>query len=364
MCLFQRKSDGLWVEVVQVAGRERRITAKSKSALLRKLRDYATYQELGPKFEDVADAWEIAHSKDIAETTSGSYGPHVRRAKEYFAGERVSQITTAMCQAYIADLVAKDYARDTVRRAKNVLEQIFTFAIAQPGSTLRYNPVAATKIPRGLKHTRREPPTEEQLVKVDASTKMGLFAAFLLFTGMRRGELLALRWEDIDRENKLIHISRRAQYAQNVPVVTAGAKTEAGTRSVPLLDQLAAVLPAAGAGYVFGGEVPLTHTQFHKRWIAWCREVGLAEEIVEEHIGKNGHRYKRSRWKAIVTPHQFRHKYASLLYYAGADELETKTAMGHSSIAVTHEIYVHISERDHVSKTGDKLNSYIAEHGV
>lgn len=348
--------------MITIDGKEKRVTARTKSALQKKLRDHNALQEHGLPFEKAADLWESAHSETIEDTTSGSYAPHVRRAKEFFAGAYMNEITVAQCQAYLSDLVAKDYARDTVRRARNVLEQIFTYAIAMPGSTLRFNPVSATKMPRGLPHKRREPPTEEQLLKVDASTEMGLFAAFLLYTGLRRGELLGLMWSDIDRKAKQIYVSQRVQYPSNQPVVAEGAKTEAGVRPVPLLDELAAVLPPSEKGYIFGGEKPLTHTQFQKRWLAWCRSVGLAEDEVTEFIGKNGHRYQRSKWKPLVTPHQFRHNYATMLYYAGADELETKSAMGHSSIAVTHEIYVHIKDRDHINKTGEKLNAYIAKH--
>ena len=358
--MYQRKSDGLWVESITIDGKKKYVAAKTKAALNKKIREHTTAQEKGPLFSDVATQWEDAHSRSIEGTTANSYAPHVKRAREFFDGVYVREITVSMCEAYVTSLVNRGYARDTVHRGLNILDQILTFAISLPGAGVYFNPASTLKTPRGLKHTRREPPTEDQLIKVNASTETGMLACFLLYTGLRRGELLALRWEDIDRERKEISVGSRVQYLSNQPVVTPGAKTEAGVRKIPLLDELAALLPTGKKGYVFGGEKPLTHTQFHKRWVSWCREVGLAEAEVTEFTGKNGHRYKKTRWKPLVTPHQFRHQYATMLYYAGADELETKTAMGHSSVAVTHEIYVHIRDRDHVNKTGEKLNAYLA----
>ena len=362
--MYQRASDKLWCETITIDGKKKTITAKTKAALQKKLRDHNVAQERGPLFSVIADQWEDAHSNKIEGTTAHSYAPHVRRIKEFFEGEYLRDITVSMCEAYVNSLVDRGFARDTVHRGINILDQIFTFAISVPGSGLRYNPASTLKTPRGLKHTKREPPTDEQLIKINANTEMGLFACFLLYTGLRRGEMLGLMWEDIDLDNKEISVCQRVQYFSNQPTVSEGAKTEAGMRKVPLLDELAAVLPKQPRkGYVFGGETPLTHTQFQKRWLAWCREVGLAEAEVTEHRGKNGHVYKTTRWKPLLTPHQLRHNYATMLYYAGADELETKRAMGHSSVAVTHEIYVHIKERDHISKTGEKLNKYLAGEG-
>lgn len=357
--MFQRKSDGLWVEEITVDGKRKRITAKSKSALNKKLRDQNIFSERGPLFSEVADKWEIEHSTSIEETTAGSYAAHIRRAKEFFEGDYINDITPSQCQAYIDDLVAKDYARDTVHRAKNVLEQIFSYAITLPGSTIRYNPVEAVKQPRGLKHRRREPPTKDQLVKVSADSEMGLFACFLLYTGLRRGELLALLWKDIDFDNKVIHVSKRAQYGANKATVKEGAKTDAGVRDVPLIDALDELLPRGGEGYVFGGDKPLTHTMFQKRWLSWCREVGLAEAEEIQIIGKNGRRYTRTKWKAQVTPHQFRHQFATMLYRADVSELDAKSTMGHSSIVITHDIYTHIMERDRKSEVTGKLNTYL-----
>lgn len=362
--MFQRKSDNLWVEVVKVDGKDKRITAKSKTALKQKLTALELLQEHGELFGTVADLWQEAHEKNIEATTGSAYTAHVKRAKEFFTGQHINDITPAQIQGFIDDLGRQGYARDTVHRAKVILNQIFNFAITMPGSTLRYNPVTAVKLPRGLNKTRREPPTADQLIKVNPDTEMGLFACFLLYTGMRRGEMLALQWKDIDKRARVITVSDVVQYDTNSGHIKDHPKTEAGTRKIPIPDELYKVLPKGKhTGYVFGGCKPFSASQFRKKWLDWCRENGLAESEIRTFKGKNGKTYEHEVWLPKVTPHQFRHQYATTLYHAGVDELDTKSIMGHSSITVTRDIYQHISERDKKSNAASKLNDYYKNNG-
>ncbi len=357
--MFQRKSDNLWVEVVKVDGKDKRITAKSKTDLKQKLVALEMKQEHGELFETVADLWEEAHAKNIEATTGNAYTAHVKRAKDFFTGQHINDITPAQIQAHIDDLGRQGYARDTVHRARVILNQIFNYAITLPGSTLRINPVTAVKIPRGLSKTRREPPTQEQLVKVNPDTEIGLFCCFLLYTGMRRGEMLALKWENIDMEAREITVCDVVQYSDNQGHIKDHPKTEAGIRKIPIPEKLYNVLPTdKRTGFVFGTCKPLSASQFRKLWLDWCKQNGLAESDIRTFKGKNGKTYKHEVWMPKVTPHQFRHQYATDLYHAGVDELDTKNLMGHSSIVVTRDIYQHIKERDKKNEAAEKLNDY------
>ena len=361
--MWQRSSDKRWCERVEVDGKPKLITAKSKPELKKKLADVNTYKSKGRTFEQAADLWEISHSATIDDRTVQSYKAHIKRAKEHFSGCYIKDITADQVQAYVDMLAKRRYAKDTVRRALNVVNMIFNHEIVSPGTAVRYNPCSAVKIPKNLPKTRREPPTEEQLIKVSPDTEMGLFAFFLLYTGLRRGELLALKWSDIDTENKTIHVRRVVSYLGNQPEVKERTKTAAGIRDVALMDVLENALPKRRNKdhYIFGGEKPLTHTEMTKRWTAWCRSVGLADEIETTIKGKNGRIYKSVRYKPMVTPHQFRHEYASMLEDAGISEFAAKTLLGHSSIIVTKDIYTHIRERKAGKTVTDELNKYITE---
>lgn len=365
--MWQRASDKRWCERVEDAsGRKRLLTAKTKPELNKKIKSFNSFKEKGRKFKESADSWEFSHSGTVEMKTLQSYKPHTERAVAHFGDRYMVDITPDEIQAYIDSLAAKRFAKDTVRRAKNVLNMIFQHEITSPGSLVRINPCSSVKIPKGLKKTRREPPTEEQLIKVTPDSDFGLFAYFLLYTGLRRGELLALRWEDIDFENHLIHVRQGVSYPGNQPKLK-DPKTAAGTRDVALLDILESVLKnmpvQSQKGYVFGGEKPLSATQFRKGWLSWCREVGLARAEITTHKGKNKHIYTKTKWLPLVTPHQFRHEYASMLEDAEIGEFDAKGQLGHSSIIITKDIYTHIRERKAGKNVADKLNEYIKNKG-
>ena len=359
--MWQRASDKRWCERITVNGKKKLITAKSKTDLHKKITDANTYAEHGRTFKESAEIWESVHSDTIEQKTTQSYKPHVERAVAHFGDRYIKDITPDEIQAYIDFLAAQRFAKDTVRRSRNVLNMIFNHEITSPGSLVRINPCAAVKIPKGLTKTRREPPTEDQIVKVTPDSDFGLFAYFLLYTGLRRGELLALQWQDIDTENHVIHVRQVATYASNQPAVKGRAKTAAGMRDVALVDRLESVLPKGRKGYVFGGEKPLSATQFRKGWLQWCRSVGLAEAEVKTHKGKNGHQYTKTKWKPLVTPHQFRHEYASMLEDAKISEFAAKGQLGHSSIIVTKDVYTHIRELKAGKNVAQDLNKYLAE---
>lgn len=357
--MYQRKSDGLWCEKVRdYSGRVKVITAKTETALRKKLRAYETKEENGPTFEAAAVAWY--ESRDMNFKTEASYRAQIARAEFYFGDILLKDITPDQVKGFVDYLAGQGYAQETVRRGLSVVNMIFKHAITMPGSVVRYNPCTYVSVPRGLKKKRREPPTEEQLASITPDGEMGLFAYFLLYTGLRRGELLALRYEDIDREKMVIHVRRAVVFENNKPVVRDSTKTPAGMRDVPILDPLAAVLPPEGEGYIFGEEEPLTAQAFRNRWIDYCRSCGLAEPFQVEVVDSKGCHYNETRWRPLVTPHQFRHQFASMLEGAGVSELEAQAVMGHASIVTTKDMYTHIRAVKHSTDARQKLNEYIS----
>jgi integrase len=184
-------------------------------------------------------------------------------------------------------------------------------------------------------------PTEHEIevVKNSTAADFGMFAYFILYTGLRRGEALALRYEDIDFNKKVIHVRRSAYWMGNSPHIKEP-KTEAGTRDVFLLDNLAAHIDRSGSGYIFrgkGGGV-MTNSWYQCRWAAYLKETGLN-----------------------ITAHQLRHAYAGVLFDAGLDVKDAQDLMGHANISVTRDIYTQIS-KTHKENTMNKLNAFVNQN--
>ncbi len=368
--MYQRK-DGVWADSVKLPGmkRPKSFYGATKAEVKKKMAAYTAAYEKGKTFAALADEWDTAHRLDVSPNAHATYIAPLRRAVEFFGDTPVNDITAAEVKAFIKKMAGQGFAKRTVQLHRDMLNMIFDFGIQQENSTLKYNPVSSVKTPKNLKTTRRLPPTDKQLEKVqpDTASDMGLFAYFVLYTGLRRGELLGLRWEDIDRKNKLISVSREIIYESNQPKVVDHTKTEAGIRSVDLVDVLLAILPDKKCGYLFprdGEDAPLTKTQFRKRWIEFCKEIGEVEVIEEKHHSKTNNRtYVKHSYKPLMTPHQFRHAYASLLDDAGIDDNAAKNMLGHKQISTTKDIYTHIRQSKK-QRALDTLNKHIAQNAA
>lgn len=140
---------------------------------------------------------------------------------------------------------------------KSILSQIFQYAISD--SLISKNPCSSkdVEIPSSERKVRSALPIEQyQDIIANLPVLAGFdkrFLAICLFTGMRRGEILGLRWEDI-HHNK-IHIKRNVTHPQrNTPEITTP-KTKAGIRSLPMIEPLLqALTPTEETGFVIGGE--------------------------------------------------------------------------------------------------------------
>lgn len=326
----------------------------------------------GPMFADLAQEWWEAKSGEIRHGTIRCYKPAVNRLKKAFKGKRAKEITAEDVSRMMQEMKTAGLATSTIGNTHSVLTMIFEFAAIHYG--LQLNPSDLVSTPTGAK-AKRKPPSEEQEIKIKSAISEAvqsgnvtdgiLMAAVFLYTGARRGEALALQYRDVDREQKQITIRLSVEHQANQPVIGAP-KTENGFRILPLLPQLCAVLDAHGWGepeeYLLGGATkPMTNRQFFNRWISFCRVCGLAEASVYERTAyRNGQarRVNHTEYKAAVTPHQFRHWYATELYNAGIPMEVAIRMMGHADSEMIRRVYLDINRRM-ITQAGERLATYM-----
>lgn len=356
--MYKRKSNGLWCEKLP-GGKV--ITAKTQKALIAKLRAYNENDTSGLKVSEALEEWKASKEGKVSYKTLEGYRAPIKKINEAFGEVKLKDLTPGMIQGFVNELTARGYTRSTVQRPLDILRMMCDYQIVKSGR-ISVNPCAAVKLPRGLKQERRElaGQSDVDIVKASLGLDFGLFAYLLCYTGLRKGEALALSWSDFDFTNKTITVNKSISWQPNKPVIK-DPKTANSIRKIVILDDLAAVLPKKWTGYLFsadGGRTPLTQIEFRHRWEAYCKAAGLSDVRTESHKAANGHTYTKHIYTPRITPHQLRHEFATILFDAGIDPADAKEWLGHASESTTREIYTHIRE-SRKSLTAQKLENYL-----
>lgn len=334
--LFTRRKNGLYVATyTDDWGKRHYLSSMDPEKLWHKLNDPQDDPGSCAPFSKIAADWQRQHATEISYQGAKVYDPPVRRTIEYFGDRDIHSITAAEISAYLVSVAQRGYARRTVQVYRDALRMIYNYAILS-GITAT-NPVLAVPLPKNLPSNHRSLPSDEALaaVKRSGSVPFGLFALVCLYAGLRRGEALALTYEDIDRRNKVIHITKSVAFISCTPYIKEP-KTEAGYRNAILLDVLADQIPE-GSGLMFPGKDGglMRSSEYMCRWDQYCTDIG--------------HR---------LTAHQLRHGFATILYEAGIADKDAQELLGHSNIAITRNVYTHIRQSRR-TETAARLNDFL-----
>ena len=342
---MDKRKDGRWRKVVTIDGKRisfysREQTAKKAELDINKqMLKYRDPEKKKKLFETVASEWESEHYKKIEHSTAQRYGIFVNQLIEQFGKKPINKISAKNVSDYLSRLEAQGYSGKTIRDCLSVLKLILRHSLIN--RYIEYNVAELITPPKGQPSLRRDALTEEETTIIKRSTNctFGLFAFFLLYSGCRKGEALALTWRDIDFENKIININKSVYFEGNVPKVKLP-KTAAGERNIILLDALANLLKQ------------------HKK--------KTNEPIFKGHSGGYMHQSEYQRkWKKYqtetqtsFTAHQIRHTFATMLFEANINVKDAQALMGHSDISTTQNIYTHIRQ-SRFADTANQLNQYV-----
>lgn len=360
----KRRPDGLIERKRLIDGKTVHFYGRSVAEVESKIEAYksslAEQARLGESFGEVFDSWMSLREHAVKPSTLASTASACRHVREEFAALHMREITAQRINAYLRRLGDSGYARGTVRNHHDVIGSVFRHWVTYYNGD--FDPVPYTTVPRNLTVKTRQPPTQEQYALIKAHPKgFGLSVWLLMYTGLRRGEMLALQWRDLDLDAALIHVTKSVWWQCGHPVVTTP-KTETAIRDVPIVAPLLSLLKERQGPpdvYVCGnGPEPLTGSQYREAWGCYFRGLGLARR---EHIpGGNSDRWD---WRCDVTAHQFRHGMASILYDAGVGEMEAQRILGHADITITRRVYTHIRQAQ-LSQAAARLNEYVSRNQV
>lgn len=227
---------------------------------------------------------------------------------------------------------AHEYSRSRQRKVYFLLHRVFEQAIANDYA--EHNPVKRVNAPKKIKKNPAilEPEQIEQLFDTDNAVSRMLMLE--MWTGLRRGELLALEWKNINLAKGYITVCQTLVAVKGGQVIRNTTKTNKD-RIVPLCEQSVKILndirtKDSSEGFLFkakGSEQPLKLRSYHDRYKQFFSEQQMKHPDLP-----------------YVTPHKLRHTYASYMLQNGADIETVRMLLGHSDITTT-QIYIHSNYR-------------------
>jgi len=330
--MAKKRKDGRYEKAVTINGKVVHFYGKTQKEVTEKMMAYKKKEKNGVLFGQLMDEWFEEFRREHP-SSERAVKAHVNRLKTFLGKTPRKKITAKDMTTFF--FLMDGFAAKSVANAKMCRKGAFDLGILKYGLT--DNPVVYAKTLKGQRKTKREPPSPEEIeaIKKGINAPYGLFMVMALYTGLRRGELLRLQYGDIDREKNEIHVTKSVYHQNNQPIIKEP-KTAAGTRTVILLEPLKEVLPEGAKNkYIFGGDKPWTAHETQRHLYAWQKATGLN-----------------------VTPHQCRHRFATILYEAGIDDRMAMDLLGHRNIATTREIYTHISNSKRES-TAEQLNAFL-----
>lgn len=190
----------------------------------------------------------------------------------------------------------------------------------------------------------------------------GLGMMVMLWAGLRKGEAVALRWEDIDFERNVIHVTKSYDIIHNV---MKGPKTQAGIRDVPMFAALKQALLSKkqDSGLVFSRKTGEIHSicSLNLAIESFCSFIERVKNGVPHPERAQGFRIdvwkkrfaeQEREWEEFsFTAHDLRTTFATMCYDAGVDLHTAKRWMGHSSVETTLSIYTKLSNERRVEST-------------
>lgn len=275
----------------------------------------------------------------------------------------VQEVTPEMVEKWMAAMALRDYAKNTLKNMRSVLNQCMDYAI-YPCKIIRDNPVRLIKVPKKaakkkvIRHIISNDAEDILLHKYPPGNRYHIPLVILFHTGMRIGEVLGLTWENINFEKNEITVCLQMKYAEGCGVRFRHPKTEAGIRTIKvdkmIMDELrrwkaqqAAYELKAGDSYIY-----IYEDEEHGN-VMWQMSKSIKCNLKRINAVCTSERGKivsrpaifSNLWKNGINSHSFRHTHATVLIENGAIMKDVANRLGQKREIVTHDVYIHETEK-------------------
>ena len=308
--------------------------------------------------------WLISIKNTIEENTYDSYKVIVNKICDYFQDKNIllNDLKPVEIQKFYNFLYSKELTGNTVLHYHNVIRKALQTALKL--DLILSNPADRVERPKkeqfiGSFYSQAELNTLFTLIKDDP---LQIVIYLTSFYGLRRSEVLGLKWDAFDFDNKTITIKHKAietrKDNKRVILLKDKTKNQSSYRTLPLVDDIIVVLQEHKKQ--IDENKKLCGNSYNKKYLDYICVDSMGKlfrpEYVTDHftliMDKNKDILKKIRF------HDLRHSCASLLLAKGIPMKEIQDWLGHSTYSTTANIYAHL-EKDTKNKSANVLSNVL-----
>lgn len=290
---------------------------------------------------DWLDEWVNVYCAQLSPTTRSGYRTAIRsQIKPYLGAYPMKALRNLHIQTWVNDLTSKrNLSPKTIKNAylnlKKALDQAVTLKM------LSYNPCTGTKLPKLKKYEAEIYEMDEIREMLKCAQQTNLYFPLMLevATGLRRGELLAVTWDDVDFDKGIIHIVKN-RVTTDDGVIIKDPKSDSGIRSIQLSDSMMAIMKIQYAGYL---EDRATNPGYFDHNLLVCQDNG--KPYTPDAMSRKWRRFLKAADLKPIRFHDLRHSHATALIEAGVDLVTVQKRMGHSDVSILMNTYVHSTKK-------------------
>lgn len=350
---IRERSPGHWAIVIDVQSegdeRKRRwhsFTGTKRAAQIECARLIAEQQSGGAIEPDKVTVAEFLNRFDrdwiathVSPHSRERYSYALNHVRQHLGGRPLQKLKPADLAAFYATLAREGLAPRTIKLIHATAHR--ALGQAKAWGVIRDNPAEIAKPPKAPDRETMmlQPAQAAELLERLRGHPLYLIASLALGTGMRRNEMLGLRWRDVELEAGRLTIEQSLEQTATHGIRTKGPKTKHGRRTISLPAHLVTALRAhwreqqeqrLGMGLGKAPEAAPVFATVDGRHLS-PNAITKAWPVAMAAIGM-----------PAVTLHSLRHTHASMLIASGVDILTISRRLGHSSPTITLGVYGHL----------------------
>lgn len=369
-----KRSDGRWCGAYYIGSKRKFVYGKTQKEVISKLKDVkAEAEEVSHLFETTynLETWikmyiDEYKTNELKPSTLSTYLTFYRKhLKDSDIGKiRLSELSTDDLQKYYNDKLRSGLSAKTVRHIAVIVRESLKQALRL--KYIKYNPHDAVVLPKKeiFKGDTLSVEEVKHLMNDAKGEELYPLVMTAIFTGMRRGELLGLQWENVDFDAGIIHVEQSLcriddgfdeNGKHHTKRVLMEPKTQMSKRVIPITQPLMHILKEhkksqdnykSQISDIYNLELDLVFAN------------NIGEFMQDRSLLRDFYTMLDKYNITRVRFHDLRHTFASMLLESGTEGKLVQELLGHASISTTMDIYAHITTGQKM-KTVEKLSEIL-----